>query len=151
MSGMEGLGRLYDFVPVASGKAFRLNANSAVALLAVASSTTTTTLTVTYASTFAGSYTAFTTANGANQPGHYYLNTASDGTGQWVTTTTSWASNVLTIGATSGYASLVEIFGTQLPAGAAYLKVTAANATLVAVVHDLTVMRKPDNLVALGS
>jgi hypothetical protein len=148
---MEGLGRLYDFVPAASAKPFRLNANSGVTLLAVASSTTTTTLTVTYASTFSGSYSNFTTANGCNQPGHWYQNTASDGTAQWVTDTASWASNVLTIGATSGYSSVVEIFGSMLPAGAAYLKVTAANASLVAVVHDLTVQRKPDYLVALGS
>lgn len=149
MSGMEGLGRLFNVISTADTKAFDMSQCSAVSLLVTASGASSIALTA--AKTFSGSYDNFTTAAGFGQPGHWYQSTADDGTAGWTKQTSSWSSNSLTLAGTSGYMSLVDIFGSQMADGYQYLKVTCTNGTLVVITHDLTVQRSPVNLKILGS
>lgn len=151
MAGMEGLGRVFDVIPVADTVAFKLDGASAVSLIARASSTATTSLAVTAAKTFGGSYDNFSAANGFSLPTRWYQSTTSGRTTGWTKQTASWSTNVLTIGATSGYISVVDIFGSQMADGYHYLKVTCTNSTLIVVTHDLTVQRKPANLAILSA
>lgn len=152
MAGMEGLGRLVDVVYTASGNYFSMKNASAVSLLVKCTSTTTTSIALVAATTFAAGTTAnWTTANGFGQAAHWYQNTTNNGTGAWTKQTASWASNVLTVGATSGYMSVVTIYTSQFAAGYDYLAVTGTNCTVTAVLHDLTVQRGPANLAILGA
>lgn len=145
MAGMRALGRVYNVIPGASGVGISLKDCSGIGLLAVAATTATTSLAFTAAKTFGGSYVAVTPANGFGQPGTWYQATAA-GTAAWVAETASWASNVLTIGATSGYVSYLDFLVSQLADQYDYLKVTAVNASLVAIKYDLNVQRTPANL-----
>lgn len=151
MAGMEGLGRVFNVIHTGDAVGFSMTECSAVSIIAKASSTATTSLAVTAATTFAGSYDNFSVTNGFSLPTRWYQATAADGTVAWTKQTASWATNVLTIGATSGYVSVVDIFGSQMADGYKYLKVTATNATLVVVTHDLTVQRAPANLAKLSA
>lgn len=151
MSGMEGLGRVFNVIPLGDTVAFSMTECSAVSIVATASSTATTSLAVTAATTFGGSYGNFSVANGFSLPTRWYQSTSQTGTAVWTKQTASWATNVLTIGATSGYVSVVDIFGSQMADGYKYLKVTATNATLIVITHDLTVQRAPANLAKLSA
>ena len=104
------------------------------------------------AETFGGSTTNWTTANGFGQPSVWYQNAKHDGTGGWTLETASWASNALTLAGTSGYVSVVDFFTSQFASGYEYIEVTGTNTTSIcAVLHDLTVQRKPANLTILGA
>lgn len=152
MAGMGGLGRVFDVVYTASGNYFSLKNCSGVTLLCKCSSTTTTSIALVAATTYAAGTTAnWTTANGFGQTGFWYQNTKNDGTGAWTKQTASWSSNSLTVGATSGYLSAVEIYASQLADGYDYLAVTGTNCTVTAILHDLTVQRAPANLAILGA
>ena len=150
MAGMLALGREYNLVPGASGVAIVMGGASGIGFVGVASTTATTSLAFTAAKTFGGSYVAMTPANGFGQPAFWYQQTAA-GTAAWTKQASSWASNVLTTGATSGYVSYVVIFGSQMAYGYKYIKGTATNASLTAVLHDLTVQRTPANLAIVSA
>ncbi len=145
MAGMRALGRVYNLVPAASGVPVSLKNCSGIGLLAAAATTATTSLAFTAAKTFGGTYVAVTPGNGFGQPATWYQATA-PGTAAWTAQAASWASNVLTIGATSGYASYVDFLVSELADQYDYLKVTAVNASLVAITYDLNVQRTPANL-----
>jgi hypothetical protein len=146
---MEGLGRLLNVISVADTKGFNMRESSGVSLLVTSSGAAS--IAVTAASSFAGSYVAFTPANGFGQSNHWYQAAATDGTAAWTRQAAVWTTNSLTLAATTGYMSLVEIFTSQFPDPYNYLKVTCTNATLVVITHDLTVQRKPANLAKLGA
>lgn len=152
MAGMEGLGRVFDVVPVASGVVIGFKNASAISFVATAATTATTSLTFTAAKTFAGTPANFTTANGFGQSTRWYQNTSNAGAAAWTKQTASWASNVLTIGATSGYTSVVTIFTSQMADLYQYLICTGTNTgVLTAYLHDLTVQRTPPNLAILAA
>jgi hypothetical protein len=145
MAGMRALGRVYNVVPGASGLAICLKDCSGIGLLATASTTAATSLAFTAAKTYSGSTVNVTPGNGFGQPAYFY-EAAATGVDAWVKTTASWASNVLTIGATAGNVSYVDYLVSELADGYDYLIVTATNATLTALLYDLTVQRTPENL-----
>lgn len=149
MAGMEGLGRVCNLISAGSGKAFNMDECSGVTLLV--SATGASSVAVTAAKTFAGSYVNFTPANGFTQTDHWYQSTASDGTAGWTKQTASWSTATLTLAGTSGYQSVVEIFGSQMADQYKYLKFTVTNGSCIIVTHDLTVQRKPANLKILGA
>jgi hypothetical protein len=151
MAGMEGLGRVFNVIPVADTKPFNLDQCSAVSLIAVTSTTAAATLVVTASKTFGGSYVAFTPGNGFGQAPRWYQSTASDGTAAWTKQAATWVSNALTIAGTSGYVSVVDIFGSQMADGFKYLSVDSTNSTVIVVTHDLTVGRTPANLKIMGA
>lgn len=152
MAGMQGLGRVYDVIVVASGQYFSMKNASAVSLVCKASSTTTTSVALVAATTFAAGTTAnWTTANGFGQTSYYWQNTSNQGTAAWTKQTATWSSNSVTIGATSGYVSVIDIYTSQFADTYCYLAATGTNCTITAVLHDLTVQRNPANLAILGA
>jgi hypothetical protein len=146
MAGMKALGRVYN--PVFGGAnavEVQLKGCSGVGILATASTTATTSLAFTAATSYGGSTTTVTPANGFGQPPVWFQQTAA-GTAAWTKQTASWASNVLTIGATSGYVSYVDFLVSELADTYDYLKITPVNASIVVITYDLTVQRVPQNL-----
>lgn len=141
MAGQEGLGRVFNVVPIAAGQGILLRDCSAVTFVCTGNDT----FTLTLATTFAGSYSQ---PSGFNPITRKYTNTATNGTAAWVKATQA-ASNAVTIASgTVAFSLLVS----QIPDTYNYVKNTASSAGLVmAVLHDLTVQRTPANLAILGA
>lgn len=139
MAGMFGLGRVFNVIPIAAGKGFKFRGASAVTFVCTGNDT----FTVTVASTYAGSYAT---------PGNIITKkstcTQTDGTAAWVDATQS-ASNAVTI--SSGAVSFC-VLTSQISDPSDYVKVSVGASGLVtAILHDLTVQRRPGNLEILGS
>jgi hypothetical protein len=154
MAGMEGLGRLFNVVPIAAGVAINLNQSSAVTFVCTGNDT----FTATVASSFSASYvTPPTTTIGGGLIRNYYTNTATNGTAAWVKT--ALASGSYSNSETISSGSLVfTVYGTDLDVQAIggtnyqYIKVSVGSSGLVAaIVHDLTVQRTPANLELLSA
>src|SRR6185312_12346709 len=125
VSYMQGLGRLFNVVPIAASQGISLKNCSAITFVCTGADT----FTLTAATTFAGSYTS---------PGNIIVNrynaSATNGTAAW-TRTTQTAANTLVVA--SGMASFT-VGQAQLADPAAYVKVTPTGAGLVvAILHDL--------------
>jgi len=146
---MEGLGRVFNVITTADTHAFSMSECSAVTLVVASSGASSIALTA--ATTFGGSYTNFTTANGFGQTTRWYQSTTAVGTAAWTKQTSVWTTNSLALAATTAYVSAVTIYGSQMADGYKYLKVTCTNGTLVVITHDLTVQRTPANLAILGA
>jgi hypothetical protein len=151
MAGMQGLGRVFDVLGVASGNNFSMKNASAVTFIAEASGACSVSLVA--ATAFSGGTTAnWTVANGFGQTGFWYQNIKHDGTGAWTKQTSSWSSNTLTLTGTTGQMSVFTVYTSQFADTYDYLAATFTNATYaVAILHDLTVARTPANLALLGA
>lgn len=149
MAGIEGLGRVFDVVHTADTVGINTDQCSAISFIVKASGASS--VAVTAAKTFAGSYDNFTTANGFGQATRWYQNTSSTGTAAWTKQTAVWTTNSIALAGTTGYVSVFTIFGSQMADGYHYIKATCTNATVVALLHDLTVQRAPANLRILGA
>lgn len=139
MSYMEGLGRVFNVVPIAASQGISLKNASAVTFICTGADT----FTLTAATTFAGSYTS---------PGNIivrrYNNTATNGTAAWARTTQTAAATFVVASGMGAF----TIGQAQLADPAAYLKLTPGGSGLVvAILHDLKVKRGPENLVAIGA
>jgi len=135
----EQIGRVFNVVPIAAGKALSLKDAQGVTFVCTGADT----FTLTASATFGGSY-----ASPGNIITRKLTNTATDGTAKWVNATQS-AGNAVTI-ASGAVAFYVD--ANDLPAGQAYVKVGVAASGLVqAIVGDLDVQRDPANLPALGA
>lgn len=140
MAGMEGLGRLVDVIPIAAGQAFKFRGASAVLFICTAADT----FTLTASSTYGGSYTS-----PGNLISHYYQRADTNGTHAW-TRQTQAASNAVVQG--SAYTTAFEVLTSTIADPNDYLKVSVGASGLVtAILHDLTVQRKPANLEILGA
>lgn len=139
MSYSEGLGRVFNVVPIAAGQGISMKGCSAITFVCTGNDT----FTLTVANTFGGSY-----ATPGNIVTRKHTNTSTANTAAWVDATQA-ASNAVTIA--SG--TVVFTVGqAQLTDPAAYLKVTASSAGLVtAILHDLKVKRVPANLAIVGA
>lgn len=140
MAGMEGLGRVLDVIPIAAGKGFKFRGASAVLFVCTAADT----FTLTAAPTYAGSYTS---------PGtlinHYYQRADTDGTHAWTKVTQAAANTVVQAGA---FTTAIQVLTSMIADPQAYLKLSVGGSGLVtAILHDLTVQRKPANLEVLGA
>ncbi len=152
-----GLGRVLDVVPIAAGQAFSMaNANAVDFVCTGDGSTSVFTLTI--ATSFGGTYRAFNFFTPNFTPfTYYYGNTATNGTAGWTRVTMAAAASAVTQGAgtPSGTytTTVIPLFSTQLPDGYNYVKLTnSGGAGLVtAILHDLSVARKPANLQILGA
>lgn len=145
MAGMEGLGRVFNYVPTASGNALSLRHYSSVTFLGF-SAAAAATFTITTASSFGGTY-----ATPGNIIVRYYRNTSQNGTAGW-TKQTQTASNAVadtTLNATFA----IWISGAMFPDPNCYIKCTAtgAGALVAAVLHDPTYQRGPANLAIVGA
>lgn len=141
MSGQEGLGRLFNVVPIAAGIGISLEEAAGVTFICTGNDT----FTLTVADSFAGSYGAVT----GGLIDTKYTNTATNGSAAWVgpTAQTSADTVVIASGTVAFYVS-----GAMLPDGKTHVKCAASGAGLVkAITHDLTVQRTPANLPAVGA
>lgn len=140
MAGMRALGRVFDVVPIASGKYISMKNASGITFVCTGADT----FNVSEAKTVSG-----TPQDVGAVITQYYQQAGTDGTHGWTTQTQSAADEVVQ---GSAYTTVIEIFGDMLDDGYSYVACTAAVSGLVtAIVHDLTVQRKPDNLVALSA
>ncbi len=153
MAGMQGLGRVFDVVPIASGAGLSLKNASAVTFVLTGA---TGVATLSIATSFAGTYRAANFFTPAWAPiSTVYWNTATDGSAAWAKATITAAAtftNGTTTGLTTSINSVFTVFGSQLPDLYDYIKCTATGSGLcTAILHDLTVQRTPANLVKLGA
>ena len=149
MAGMQGLGRVFNIVPVANGVALNMSQCSAITFVG----TNDDTYTLTVATTFAGSYQAYSffTPNWVPITTGYTNADNGAGTGKWVKTTQTAASTFVTA---TDIAGAFTLFGSQMPAGYDYVKCTLTHNDgigVVAILHDLTVQRGPANLAAVSA
>jgi hypothetical protein len=149
MAGQEGLGRLFNVVPVCtSGGAINMQGCSAVTFV-VTGATAVATLLI--SNSFAGSYNA----TGFNPITRVYWTTSTTGTVAWSKATIT-AAATFTLGTTAGLttatAAVFTVFGSQLTAGYDYIKCTVTGSGIgAAILHDLTVQRGPANLAVLSA
>ena len=139
MSYMEGLGRVFNVVPIAAGQGISLKGASAVTFVCTGNDT----FTLTVASSFAGSY-----ATPGNILTRKVTNTATNGTAAWAETTQA-ASNAVTIASGT---TAIHVPANALPDDKVYVKCSVgASGLVMAVTHDLVSQRKPANLPALSA
>lgn len=147
MAGMEGLGRVLNVIPIASGAGQKMRGASAITFVCTGGDT----FTLTVASSFAGSYgTPQTTAIGGGMIHNYYTSSATNGTAAWVKTALAYGSYVNAVTGTNTIA--FTIFTSEFADPNCYVKCTASSSGLVtAIHHDLVVQRTPQNLEILGA
>src|SRR6266567_2454388 len=147
MAGMQGLGRVFDVVPIASGAGLSLKNASAVTFVLTGA---TGVATLSIATSFGGTYRAGSFFTPAWAPiTTVYWSTATDGSVAWAKATFT---NGTTAGLTTSTNSVFTVFGSQLPDLYDYVKCTATGSGLcTAILHDLTVQRTPAHMVKLGA
>ena len=144
MAGQEGLGRLFNVVPVCTaGGAINISQCSAVTFV-ITGATAVATLTISNA--YGGSYNA----TGFNPITRVYWSTLTTGTTAWNKATIT-AAAAFTLGTTTGLttatSAVFTVFGSQLTAGYDYIKCTVTGSGIgAAILHDLTSQRAPANL-----
>ena len=154
MAGMEGLGRLFNVVPVCTaGGAMSMRDCSAISFV-ITGSTAVPTLTI--ATSFGGTYRAYSFFTPNWVPiTRVYWTTSTTGTVAWSKATITAASTYThgtTTGLTTATASVFTIFGSEMPAGYDYLKCTVTGSGIgAAILHDLTVQRAPASLAIVGA
>jgi hypothetical protein len=154
MPGSDGLGRVFDVVPiVTSGPAISLKNCNAVSFV-ITGATAVPTLSI--ATSFGGTYRAGSFFTPAWVPiTRVYWSTATDGTVTWAKATITAAATYThgtTTGLTTAVGSVFTVFTSQLPNGYNYIKCTVTGSGIgAAVVHDLAVQRTPANLVKLSA
>lgn len=141
---MDGLGRVMNLVPTAEAVEVNMRGCSAVTFLCVGADTETFTLAQATDAAGAGAATLATIT-------HYYKNSAAVGATTWTREPASdeqAASGVITT-STAFPVAVFTVAGTELGDGFDYLRVTSSlSGTTVAILHDLTVKRAPENLPA---
>jgi hypothetical protein len=135
--GMEGLGRVFNVIPVAAGVGVSLKKAMGVTFVCTGNDTFT-----------LQSMTAYNSGNVALPAiTNYYTSTSTAGSAAWTDHTQAPASTVVIA---SGAASFYVDCG-DLPAGADWVEVTvAASGLVMAIVHDLYYGEDPKNLPLLA-
>ena len=154
MAGMEGLGRIFNIVPITTGgPGLNISGCSAVTFVTTGS---TAVATLTCATTFGGTYRAYNYFTPNWVPiTRVYWSTATDGTVAWSKATIT-AASAFTLGTTTGLttaiSSVFTVFGSEMPAGYDYIKCTVTGSGIgAAILHDLTVQRAPANLALVSA
>lgn len=136
---MQILGRTVNVVPIAAGVALAMKNASGILYVCTGNDTFTLTTSATFGGTYATPGNVFT---------QKWTNTATNGTARWVTASQT-ASNAVTI--SSGTVAFY-LPSTSIADPLAYAKVSVGASGLVtAILGDLDVMRKPDNLTIISA
>ncbi len=136
MAAMEGLGRLFNVIPNASGKHIKLNDAEAVTFVVFEATTATV---ITMRESIAG-------ASEQLLPLTRRITCTGNGSDKWVEQTQSSSSTITkTTGATQN-AVLVTVTAPQLSAGFDSVECTVGSGQCIAIVHDLAVQRAPAQL-----
>ena len=137
---MEGLGRIFDVVPIAANQVLKMRGAASVTFVCTGADTFTVTV--------GTSHAAAATTPG-NVIDHYYQKTGTDGTGSWSKVTQAAANTIVQAGANT---TVFTIHGVDIPDTYKYIKVAPSAAGLVkAIFHDLVVQRAPANLEVLNA
>ena len=129
---IEGLGRLFNFVPIAAGTLLSMKDAEGIMFFVSGDDT----FTLKTAPTEAGSLTTLATITG------YYTNTSTAGAAEWVAATQAAADTVVIA---SGAAAFF-VDAADLPSAAEYVSVTPTGSGLVYAVVQPVVNRAPANL-----
>jgi hypothetical protein len=137
---IEGLGRVFNAVLIASAQAVSLRDAQGITFLVSGADSG---VVLTSSATFGGTYATPGTIITRKQ-----TNTTTNGTAKWVEATQAASGTVVcAAGSTAFY-----VDANDLPAGNEYVKATAGSTGLItAIVHDLQVQRDPANLAALSA
>lgn len=142
----SGLGRVLNVIQTASGVSVPLTAGTAVTF--IHSQPGTGTATLTFTQTISGASSAAlnvgTQTAGQENLGSSY-NVGPDTGGTW-TAKAATSAAVFTLGGASDDTGVVTVRAEQLADGYNCVVGTASAGTLVAVIHDLLVQRRPSNL-----
>ncbi len=141
---MEGLGRLFNVVPIAAGVLVSMK-NAAGITFVCSATTDPETFTVKTADTYDGSVTALTAIT------RYYTNTSQAGGAQWADSGDITAVDDVVVAAGDTVAFYID--AADLPAGAEYIEVAVTGSgtgVAAAITHDLLMERDPANLPALA-
>lgn len=141
----DGLGRIFNVVPIAAGQGLLVRDAPAISFLCTGSDT----FTLTIAQTFAGTYRAgsFFTPNWT-PISRLYKSTATNGTAAWTRTNITAADNT---GAQTN-TTLFCVMGSAIPDTYKYIKCSVGASGLVtAILHDLQYARKPENLTIVSA
>jgi hypothetical protein len=136
---MEGLGRLFNVIPIAAGRGISMKGATAITFVTTASDT----FTLTTATSFAGSYTAgIATLVGVT---NVYKSAATNGSAVWAKDNTLISTNTVVSG--GAITTCFTINAASLPDLACYVKLSVGGSGLVtAILHDLTYQKAPLNL-----
>lgn len=142
---MKALGRLFNCSPAADGKWINLNKADGVEFLCYLSGAAGDTYTLQEAKDAAG-----TGAQNLVVIDTYYTNTG-DGSDVWTERTQTKAATVVTAAAATQNAMVCSVEAPQLSDNYKFVKLTSTGAgTVNAVTRDLSTMRRPSNLPAMG-
>ena len=143
----DGLGRVFNVIATASGVSIPLTKGTAVSFVHIQAGTGTATLTTTQ-----------TDSNGVLSPADLNVGTGNDPAnlgsryfvgpdvgGTW-TAKAATSAKVFTLGGATNDTGVVTVRAEQLADGYDSVVGTASAGTLVAIVHDLLVQRRPSNL-----
>jgi hypothetical protein len=144
----DGLGRVFNVIHAASGVDIPLTQGSCVSFIHAQGGTGTATLTITQTdSTGVNSEADLNvgtqSAGSENLGSRYYV--GPDVGGTW-TAKAATSANVFTLGGATNDTGVVTVRAEQLADGYDRVQATASAGTVVAIVHDLLVQRKPSNL-----
>lgn len=146
----EGLGRLFNVIPIAAGKPINITQASAVTFVCTGNDTFTLTVGTTHGSV---ATTPPTTAIGGGLIRNYYTSTATDGSAAWVKTALASPSYVNAVTIASGTVAF-SVYPIDLAGSTAYTYLecgVGSGGLVTAIVHDLNVQRTPANLLTLNA
>ena len=140
---MDALGRLFDIVPVAQDVFFSVKDCGGVAFVGVLAAGDTWTL---------SESTAFSGGTEAELATITYSYVQATGTGQDTWTKLTQAAAAAEVTSASQDAVVIQVNVEELSAGCDYLKLASTSTgTVCAILYDLKVQRKPENLPARGA
>jgi hypothetical protein len=140
MAGMEGLGRIFDVVPIAAGLVLKMRGASAVTYVCTGADTFTVTVGTSHAAAATSPGNIFT---------HYYQRADTVGAVAWTKVTQAASNAIVQAGA---YTTVFTVFTSQFSDPNDYVKCLQSSAGLVtAIFHDLVVQRAPANLEVLNA
>lgn len=140
MAWMQGLGRVFNVIPIAAGRGISMVDAPAITFVTTGNDT----FTLTCSDTFGGTYnnTGITTLAGLV---NVYKSSATNGSAAWVKDNSLISANTIVSG--GAIATAFTIGDTVIPDGKSYVKLSVGGAGLVmAILHDLSVQRDPANL-----
>lgn len=138
---MEGLGRLFNVIPIAAGRSLYMGNCRGITFVTTASDT----FTVTVSDAFAGSF-----ATPGNLVCNVYKSSATNGSAAWALDNTLRSTNTVVSG--GAITTAFYIPSSFLPDLKKYIKVSVGGSGLVtAILHDLAVQRTPPNLAVVSA
>lgn len=138
---MHGLGRVLNVIFTASGLDVPMTQATAVTFVHSQAGTGTATLTLTQ--TDSRAVLSEIDLPAAAEDNGYYIGPDTGGT--W-TAKAKTSANVYTLGGATNDTGVITVHASQLTQGYDQIQGTASAGSLVAIIHDLLVQRKPSNL-----